>query len=349
MPIMRFVCCQNNAIIENGFRTKTEGLRYATLLAAGIKTVRFQLFSTFMPTKSMQIRTRSVLWLLCIAAAGCATTALSPATSRAIDLPLPFKIERFALPGPVAGVVARVDLTNPRVQVKVALTDDRDPDGTGPCVGQLDTTSNAARKNDFAVTINASFFAAPTARKWGDKSIDYFVGNCAFPEGWHFSGGRIVTQPVKENLRAVFIVHDDGKISFQDHAQQLPANTRYAVSGSAIVLQAGQVIARPEATARHPRSSVGLSADGSSLLIVAVDGRQEHSRGVTLEELGRLMQSLGAVDALNLDGGGSTALVVKDPGTGVFAIANQPSDISTGLPNLRIERPVADVIGITIR
>jgi exopolysaccharide biosynthesis protein len=264
-------------------------------------------------------------------------------------LPLPFSVERFALPGPVAGVVARIDLNDPRVQVKVALADDRDPDGAGPCVGQLDTTSNAARKNDFALTLNASFFAAPNTRTLQGKTIHYFVGNCAIPEGWHFSAGKLLTQPVKETLRAVFIVHDDGKISFREHARELPANTRYAVSGSAIVLRAGDVIARPKETARHPRSAVGLSADGRTLLIVAVDGRQDHSRGVTLEELGQLMQTLGANHALNLDGGGSTALVVKDPGTGVFAIANQPSDSSNGVPTVRIERPVADVIGISIR
>jgi len=128
-----------------------------------------------------------------------------------------------------------------------------------------------------------------------------------------------------------------------------PASTRYAVSGSAIVLKAGRVIARPEATARHPRSAIGLSADERSLLIVAVDGRQDHSRGVTLEELGKLMQSLGAHQALNLDGGGSTTLVVKDPDTGVFAVANKPSESSISLPNVRIERPVADVIGISVR
>ena len=162
-------------------------------------------------------------------------------------------------------------------------------------------------------------------------------------------GGTLVTRPIKENLRSVFVVHDDGKISFQDHAQELPANTRYAVSGSAIVLRGGEVVARPDATARHPRSAVGLTADGRSLLIVAVDGRQEHSRGVTLDELGKLMLTLGASDALNLDGGGSTALVVKDPGTGVFAVANQPSDSSVIMPNVHIERPVADVIGISVR
>lgn len=295
------------------------------------------------------MRTRSffALLLLCVFATGCATDNARPMPSS--DAPLPFKVERFALPGPVAGVVARVDLADPRVEVQVALADDRDPDGDGPCVGQLDTTSNAARKHDFALTINASFFAAPNARVLLGKKIHYFVGNCGIPEGWHFSGGKVVTRPVKETLRAVFIVNDDGRISFQEGVQGLPANTRYAVSGSAIVLRAGEVIARPKEAARHPRSAIGLSADGHTLLIVAVDGRQDHSRGVTLEELGQLMQTLGANHALNLDGGGSTALVVKDPGTGVFAIANQPSDTSISVPTVRVERPVADVIGIRIR
>lgn len=300
-----------------------------------------------MTPHTMHTRSLPALLLVCITATSCATNNVPSAVFS--DGPLPFKVERFALPGPIAGVVARVDLADPRVQVKVALADDHDPDGTGPCVGQLDTTSSTARKYDFALAINASFFAAPIARTLQGKKIHYFVGNCAFPEGWHFSGGKLITQPVKETFRAVFIVHDDGTISFQDRALELPANTRYAVSGSAIVLRAGEVIARPKEAARHPRSAVGLSADGRSLLIVAVDGRQEHSRGATLEELGQLMQTLGASHALNLDGGGSTALVVKDPGTGVFAVANQPSDTSISVPNVRIERPVADVIGISIR
>ncbi len=296
----------------------------------------------------MRIRTHPLFCLLCIALAGCAT-GFPPSTVADAPLPLPIAIERFSFPGPVAGVIARVDLTDPRVEVKVALADDRDPDGAGLCVGQLDTTSNAARKHDFAVTINASFFAAPHERIFNGKSIPYFVGNCAFPEGWHFSGGRLVTRPVKDTLRDVFVVHDDGKISFLENARELPANTRYAVSGSAIVLRAGEAVTRPLPAPRHPRSALGTSADGRTLLIVAVDGRQEHSRGVTLEELGQLMLTLGAHHALNLDGGGSTALVVRDPGTGVFAVTNQPSDTSLSLPNVRIERPVVDVIGISVR
>jgi hypothetical protein len=283
-------------------------------------------------------------WFL-ITLSGCATLPLPPIWS---DAAQPYQLERFTRPGPVAGVVARVDLTDPRVEVKVALADETDPDGAGPCVGQLDTTSNAARRHNFAITLNASFFAAPSSRIMKDKRVAYFVGNCGIPEGWHVSGGKVMTHPSKESLRDVFVVHLDGKITFHEAARELPADTRYAVSGSAIVLQNGIVTARPDATTRHPRSAVGLSADGRSLLMVAVDGRQEHSRGVTLEELGTLMQSLGANRALNLDGGGSTALVVKDPASGVFAVANQLSDAAIGMPNLKIERPIADVIGIVI-
>ncbi|MBI3983232.1 MAG: phosphodiester glycosidase family protein [Gemmatimonadetes bacterium] len=60
----------------------------------------------------------------------------------------------------------------------------------------------------------------------------------------------------------------------------------------------------------HPRTAAGRTTDGKLILMV-VDGRQPLSRGVNLEELAWLMRSAGAVDALNLDGGGSSALVVN--------------------------------------
>lgn len=59
----------------------------------------------------------------------------------------------------------------------------------------------------------------------------------------------------------------------------------------------------------HPRTAAGRTAD-DELILMVVDGRQALSRGVSLEELAVLMRDLGAVDALNLDGGGSSALVV---------------------------------------
>ena len=59
----------------------------------------------------------------------------------------------------------------------------------------------------------------------------------------------------------------------------------------------------------HPRSAYGYRADGT-LILVVVDGRQPASRGVDLKELALLMLELECVEALNMDGGGSTTLIV---------------------------------------
>jgi hypothetical protein len=81
--------------------------------------------------------------------------------------------------------------------------------------------------------------------------------------------------------------------------------------------------------ARQPRTLAGLRADGT-VLLVTVDGRQPGwSVGMTLPEAARLMLSLGARDALNLDGGGSSTMTVRGE------VVNRPSDRGG-------ERPVSD-------
>lgn len=260
-----------------------------------------------------------------------------------------YSVERFSLPGPVSGVLVKVDLGNPRVKVEVALADNRDPDGAGPCIGQMLPTSVAAQKHAYQIAMNASFFATPHSREFEGKKVLYFTGNCGYPEGWHYSGGRLISAPLKENLRATMIVHRDGRVSLKDKVMELPADTRFAVSGNAMVLDKGALTPSATEAIRHPRSAVGLSADGRTLLLLAVDGRQEgHSRGVTLAELANLLLSFGADTAINLDGGGSTSLVLRDPATGVHTIANQPSEPSLAKLPMRVERPVIDIVGIVV-
>lgn len=60
----------------------------------------------------------------------------------------------------------------------------------------------------------------------------------------------------------------------------------------------------------HPRTAAGYTRDGDLILLV-VDGRQDESRGVDLYELATIMKDLGCIEALNLDGGGSSTLVVN--------------------------------------
>jgi len=81
---------------------------------------------------------------------------------------------------------------------------------------------------------------------------------------------------------------------------------------------------------RHPRTAVGVTADGK-LLLVTVDGRQPMAAGMTLDELARLMLQLGATDAINLDGGGSSTLAVRGG-----LVLNSPSEGK--------QRPVANAV-----
>ncbi len=85
----------------------------------------------------------------------------------------------------------------------------------------------------------------------------------------------------------------------------------------------------------HPRSAAGRTEDGA-LLVMVVDGRHELSRGVYLEELATMMIDLGVVEALNLDGGGSSALVVNG------ALLNRPGGGTT-------EREVMSALVTTCR
>ncbi|MFL5605786.1 MAG: phosphodiester glycosidase family protein [Gemmatimonadaceae bacterium] len=70
----------------------------------------------------------------------------------------------------------------------------------------------------------------------------------------------------------------------------------------------------------HPRTAVGFSRDSATLILLTVDGRSENSGGVTLVDLARLMRRLGAWQAMNFDGGGSTTMVIDG------AVVNAPSD-----------------------
>jgi exopolysaccharide biosynthesis protein len=76
----------------------------------------------------------------------------------------------------------------------------------------------------------------------------------------------------------------------------------------------------PRFEGRNPRSAAGVSKDGSTLYLVAVDGRRPTDAGMTLMELAKTMLQLGAYDAMNFDGGGSTTMMVNGK------IVNRPSD-----------------------
>jgi len=102
------------------------------------------------------------------------------------------------------------------------------------------------------------------------------------------------------------------------------------IGGWPRILRDGQNVADDAATVegtisrnaemRHPRTAVGFSRDSATLFLFTVDGRSESSGGMTLSELATMMRKLGAWQAMNFDGGGSTTMLVDGH------LVNKPSD-----------------------
>ncbi len=126
------------------------------------------------------------------------------------------------------------------------------------------------------------------------------------------------------------IISDDG--DFNSVPNILGAGPRLVADGKIFVTADAEEFPADIRLGRAPRSAVGVTKWGDYILAV-VDGRQAQSRGCTLQEWAEiLLNKFGAVDAINLDGGGSSALVVKDK------LVNNPSDGA--------ERSVGSVIAI---
>jgi len=105
------------------------------------------------------------------------------------------------------------------------------------------------------------------------------------------------------------------------------SNIETAISGGAILVKEGTVLTNHthNISGYQPRTALGTSKDGKTLYLVAVDGRGI-SKGVTQVELSYLMKEIGAYNALNLDGGGSTNMVGRLPGTDYLSILNVPTE-----------------------
>ena len=105
-----------------------------------------------------------------------------------------------------------------------------------------------------------------------------------------------------------------------------------AVGGSVQLIRNRTVVTNDNGEL-HPRTAIGVDRDLRLLHLVVVDGRSESSSGHTLLQLANLLRSLGDDAALNLDGGGSSTMVAKDP-AGVLGVRNSPSDgTQRGVPN----------------
>ena len=181
----------------------------------------------------------------------------------------------------------------------------------------------------------------------GGVNGDFFNLKDGSPTNLLVVNGRMITPPNRQPVLAfdsanvpyisTFVLRD-GRLS--------PFHPNNAIGGRPIIVRDSTLDPAVDTEGqagfreRNPRTAVGIARGGRTLILVAVDGREYLNAGMTLRELGDLMLALGARDAINLDGGGSTTLVYADPDSANrLRIANHPSD-RTG------ERTVGDALAI---
>ncbi len=210
----------------------------------------------------------------------------------------------------------RARLDDPLVSARLLLANDAE---------KRQKTTRMARTAQACVAVNAGFFtregdvaehqglllidgkrlaplrdpARPNAKVYGARAALGFFADGSADIAWIAErGGRLIEWP------------GAGQPPHPGPEPLVPQvwQPAHALQGGQAVVMGGRRLS-PGDNARHPRTAAGVTAGGELILLVA-DGRQRASRGLTLRELGDLMLELGCVEALNLDGGGSSTLVV---------------------------------------
>lgn len=211
------------------------------------------------------------------------------------------------------------------------------------------TTTYLAQVHALAA-INASYFLPFAGGSQGGDDYYPHEGQPVNASGAVIADGAVVS-PVETDLdiRVNAIVCFERLAIRITDGQACPSTFRNGVAAGPRLLAEGTrrsfaAFDNNYASTPQPRTAIGVSADGKRGWIVVVDGRQAgYSEGATLEALTTLFLELGASNAINLDGGGSTTLAMAGA-DGAPMIVNRP--IHTGVPGR--ERPVANQIAIVV-
>lgn len=221
---------------------------------------------------------------------------------------------------PIKAVYAEIDLSDKNLKLRsIGYSKHRE------------TTLETAKKNKGLLAVNGGYFA-------DDHSVSLIV-----QDGEVVDSGEELQKGafgIEKGKPKIVWTQPNSELGMLEKLTSLGADKTgeewrptQAVGGGPVLLKNGEITLDYLAEGfgkshdlRHPRTAVGYKEDGTLLLMV-VDGRQEASVGVTLEELAQLLQEREAYEAVNLDGGGSSTFVAKNE------VINVPTDISGGNRN----------------
>jgi len=230
-------------------------------------------------------------------------------------------------PSPMVIHVVKIDLDAPGIRFVVTP-----PNPFGGRELRAQTTSTFLRSQHAQLAINGDFFDP-----WWDNSlVDYWpwAGMPVDALGFAASNGKIYSD-VRANHSTVFITKDN-RVTFDERIEPI----YNAISGNILIVVNGQpanMSEHPYFTEQHPRTAIGLDQNGRVLIFIVIDGRQS---GYSIGASDILIQ-YGAWTALNMDGGGSSALVMESENS-------LPAQLSVPIHNHipYRERPIANHLGV---
>jgi len=237
-------------------------------------------------------------------------------------------------PRPLKINVLRVDLTRGDLRF---LTVKKDPDWGKPMPDFPTLPIRTCRVTTYqfmrsAIEQGWEMLVAVNATPWSPWKFPY-NHKYAAKMGLVISEGEKIEEA---DGRPAFLLTKKGEFQIRKIAKgEDTSHVQLALGGFSIILESGSVKSERRKTLA-PRTAYGLSQDRRYMFIMTVDGRMEgFSEGVTTTELGEWIRRYGAADALNMDGGGSTTLVVSDGKGGIRKLNKS-----------RGYRPVATSLGI---
>ena len=217
-----------------------------------------------------------------------------------------------------------------KITLRTTLADDKNQVGTGQTImKQLE----AMQKNGKKVL--------------GGTNADFFNTTTYIPYGVCYRDGVAVKTSFSRTDCNVFVITKDNRACcFTEEEYALHKDiVREAVCGrSTLLLKNGEQLDQSGNTMpvanMEPRTAIGATADGKLILLVCDGRNMRGSAGFTLAELADKLIALGAVDAVNLDGGGSSTMVGSDG-----KVLNRPSD--TGSAEVIVERKISTAVVIS--
>lgn len=241
---------------------------------------------------------------------------------------LDYRSESRSEPRPLWIHILQFDLADKTHELAVAVGED--PDGDGPAESQMVDPKELASQVELVFAVNANAWSTLPPTQTG-QAPQFVEGGASDVLGWVVADG-VERSPVEKSVWS-FWLDEDGVGHIGNLSEAVSA--RLAISGFAGLLSEGAILPKENPDSPlHPRTALGLDAQGRIVTLVVVDGRQPgFSEGMNEHELAELMRELGCWNALNLDGGGSAVMLLKQE------VLNSPSQ------SQRL-RPVPVMIGL---